>query len=386
METAIPLGRVAGIRIGMSWVVPLVAAAYSLLLAERVLPVAVPGRAPSAYWIAALAGAAGYFGSILVHEVGHALVGRRERMGVRGITLSLLGGNTEFTAEPPTAGAEIRVSAVGPLSNLVLAAVFQLASTTVGTDLYGDPGLAGHLFGGLALLNLLLAVANLVPAPPLDGASVLSGLLWLATRDRRRADLTAAGVGLVIGVGLTVGGGLLLFGQSVDPITAVLIVGYGVFIVAAARRQMATAPTLARLRAVPIGAVMTPDPPVVPEWSTLSDVVAWSATVPGHRAFAVQAADGRITGVVTAAVVRAVDPARWPALRAAEVAWPIDRVVVAGADESVLSVTQRSSGTHGAPILVLAADGRLVGAAGADVLDRALTVRGEGPPGYVPPP
>jgi len=375
VETAIPLGRIAGVRVGMSWLVPLVATLWTLLLAERVLPLAVPGRTPTAYWLAAVGGAAGYFASILVHEVGHALVGRRDGMAVKGITLSLLGGHTEFESEPATPGAELRVSAVGPLANLALAVGFQLTTAFVGADAFGGVGLAGQVVRWLAVMNLLLAVANMIPAPPLDGAAVVGAMVWMAVRDRTRAALITSGIGIVVGV--TVAGlGAWLLVRRVDPFTGVLVLGYGLFMVQAARRQRAVAPALGRLRAAPVASVMVPDPPIVPEWATVGDVVTWAAAHPGHRAFPVQAADGRITGVLTAPLVDAIDPGRWATLRAIDLAWPIDRVPLAGADESVLAVIRRAP-EPAVPILVLGPDGRVAGVASPDAAERA---------GYVPPP
>ena len=74
MDRAIPLGRLAGVRIGMSWVVPFVACLYALSLATNLLPRSVEGQSTTSYWLAGGLGAALLFLSLLAHEMGHALV------------------------------------------------------------------------------------------------------------------------------------------------------------------------------------------------------------------------------------------------------------------------------------------------------------------------
>ncbi len=117
---------------------------------------------------------------------------------------------------------------------------------------------------------------------------------------------------------------------------------------------------------------MLPDPPVVPEWATLSDVVTRAQGWLPHTAFPVQAADGRITGLLTSQLVLAVDPARWPEVRAGEVAWPIERVPTVPTTEPVLTAVQRSQSAGVDRILVVWPDGRVAGIAGADAAHRAL--------------
>jgi Zn-dependent protease len=371
-DRAIPLGRLAGVRIGMSWVVPFVAGLYALSLATSLLPRSIPGQSTSSYWLAGALGAACLFLSLLAHEMGHALVGRAEGIGVRGITLTLLGGYTQFDTEPATPGAELRVSGIGPVTNFVLAGAFWAVATSLGGG-FGITALLAETFEWLAFVNLLLAAVNMLPGAPLDGGAVLGAIVWMVTRDRTRAQTITAVIGVGLGAVLVVLGLRSL--QSEDEGFGLWFLIIGFFILSSAWSRLRSAPTVGALRDTAVRDVMLPDPPVVPEWATLSDVVTRAQGWLPHTAFPVQAADGRITGLLTAQLVLAVDPARWPDVRAGEVAWPIERVPTVPITEPVLTAVQRSQSAGVDRILVVWPDGRVAGVAGADAAHRALDRR-----------
>lgn len=376
MERGIPIGTIAGIRVAMSWVVPLVALLYAFTLAESLLPARVPYQTPTTYWLVGALGAAAFFLSLLAHEMGHALVGRWEGIGVRGITLTLFGGYTQFDSEPETPGAELRVSAIGPVTNLVLAGLFW--ATALVTDVEGSATveLTNEMLLWLAFVNLLLAVINMLPGAPLDGGAVLEAVVWQVTRDRNRAATITATIGVALGVGLAVLGFLRL-GDG-GTLGLWMLVG-GLIIAGSARSRLRSAPAIGRLRDTALRSVMVPDPPIVPEEITLAEVVANAAHWRPHTAFPVQATDGRITGLLTADLVVAVPRERWATVRAAEVAWPIDRVVVATVDDPLLSALHRSDAAGVERILVVWPDGRVAGTAGRDAVGRALRAPSAGP-------
>lgn len=368
MERAIPLGRLAGIRLGMSWTVPFVACLYAVSLTSGPLPDAAPGQPGSTYWIVGLGGAALFFLSLLAHEMGHALVGRHEGIGVRGITLTLLGGYTQFETEAETAGAELRVSGIGPIANALCAVAFYGGAQAIA----GEPGflaVVGEMFAWLAFVNLLLAAINLLPGAPLDGGAVLGALIWMVTGDRNRSQTITAVIGLVLGGGIAAWGVLLLRDGSDLGIWSLLIGG---FIAVNAASRLRSAPTVGALRSTRVEEVMLPDPPLVPEWSTLADVAARAEDWAPHTAFPVQAIDGRISGLLTAEVIMAVDPHRWTEVRACDVAWPLDRVPTASTDDPVLTALHRCDASDLDRILVVWPDGRVAGISGRDAASRAL--------------
>ena len=109
MTASLRFGRIAGIPVGASWSALLIALLIAWSLGGQLLPAQVPGLVPAAYWLAGAAGAVLFLGSLLAHEVGHALVARRAGLRVRGITLWLLGGVAQLEDEHalPRAG-EVR--------------------------------------------------------------------------------------------------------------------------------------------------------------------------------------------------------------------------------------------------------------------------------------
>ncbi|MGH7683843.1 MAG: site-2 protease family protein, partial [Vulcanimicrobiaceae bacterium] len=123
-----------------------------------------------------------FFLSVLIHELAHSLLARSRGIAVRGIMLFIFGGVSQFEEEARSAPVAGWVSAIGPLTSLALAAVFFGLS-----KLFGQSTPFQTAFYYLSVVNLSLAVFNLVPAFPLDGGRVLQALVWRATGDQYRA-------------------------------------------------------------------------------------------------------------------------------------------------------------------------------------------------------
>lgn len=144
--------------------------------------------------------------SILLHEVGHALVARRHGLRAHGIELWPLGGCTDI--DPPAAPrARVAVAAAGVAVNLLLALMAGAALLVRDGEMPGLPSLLVErdLLRTTWNLNLALAVLNLLPGTPFDGGGVVEGWLWRRL-GRPRARLAMAGTGAVICIGLVIGG------------------------------------------------------------------------------------------------------------------------------------------------------------------------------------
>ena len=190
MGQDIPLGRVAGIRVGANWTVAVILVLIAWLLAGSVLPGVARHMSVAVYWTVGGAAAALFLASLLAHELSHALVARHNGLKVRAITLWMLGGITELEGEPPDAGADLRIAVAGPAVSVAAAGVFLGMAQAVGYA--GGPAVVTAGLVWLAVMNGMLAVFNMLPGAPLDGGRVLRALLWRHYGDRRRAEVAAA--------------------------------------------------------------------------------------------------------------------------------------------------------------------------------------------------
>ncbi len=289
---------------GVHWSALLVGVIVTVLLGLRILPDVDPDAGTAALWLAAAAGMLAFFGSLLAHEFGHAVVARRHDVGVIGLTLWVLGGVAKLTRQAPTPRAEFQIAAAGPLANFACAGVFGLAAWGLyDTD---DWRLIGGVCIWLTAVNLLLGVTNLAPGSPLDGGRVLAAILWRRGRSAERARLIAARAGVVLGF-VVVTAGLfeaLWFGQNTGWWTILI----GLFIAGAARGDIAGAAVRGRLDATRLDTIMTRHPHPVPDGATVAQFIDWSALQPAPLATPVTRWDNEPLGYVTPSIAHRVDP------------------------------------------------------------------------------
>ena len=366
MTASIRFGRIAGIPVGASWSALLIALLIAWSLGGDLLPAQVPGLVPAAYWLAGAAGAGLFLGSLLAHEIGHALVARRAGLRVRGITLWLLGGVAQLEDEPASPRDELRVAIVGPAISLALAGAFGVAAAAL--SVVGAPALLVVMAAWLALGNVALGVFNLLPAAPLDGGRVLRGLLWRRHGNRVRAAVTATRAGVWVGTGLVAYGLLGAFtGWGIGTLWTALV---GWFLVIAARQERELALLGGGLdHGLRAAQVMTPAPAVAPAWFTVDAflrnyVEPWQAAALPLRGF-----DGHPAGVVTAAALYAVPADRRHIVRAGDVAIPMSALVLVGPDEPVADLATRLAG--GRTVAAVVSGGQLLGLITAADLARA---------------
>ena len=112
------------IKLDLSWFIIL--AFITWTLAAGYFPSKYPELDKFTYLIMGLFSALLLFVSVLLHELSHALVARRNNIPIRGITLFIFGGIAEMDKEPPTARSEILMAAAGPLCSGILAFFFLL--------------------------------------------------------------------------------------------------------------------------------------------------------------------------------------------------------------------------------------------------------------------
>jgi len=159
-----------------------------------------------------------FFVSILLHELGHAVVALRHGVRTRSITLFVFGGVAQMESDPKDGRAEIWIAVAGPTVSLALAGLFYgLAALPILA-----PAVAA-VATYLALINLIVALFNLVPAFPMDGGRLLRGALW-GSLGKGRATQIASQAGTGFAFLLIFGGVLsLLRGNALVGIWYILI-------------------------------------------------------------------------------------------------------------------------------------------------------------------
>ncbi|HMA53566.1 MAG TPA: site-2 protease family protein, partial [Acidobacteriota bacterium] len=265
----VTLFRIFGFEVKVDWSWLILGALIVWSLATGLFPVWYKGLEKADYWVMGVAGALGLFLSIVFHELWHSLIARRFGLNMRGITLFLFGGVSEMADEPPSPKAEFFLAVAGPISSVVLAAVFFAVSY-----LLIGPGPATPVTGVLnylGYLNLILAAFNLIPAFPLDGGRVLRAILWGSWNDLRRATRVASSVGAGLGAGLMFFGVLQFFmGRSVGGIWTFII---GMFVRSAARSSYQQLVFRDALSGVPVKKFMVADAVTVKPGTTVEKLV-----------------------------------------------------------------------------------------------------------------
>jgi len=368
MRASLTFGKILGIPIGVhsSWF--LVAALVTWSLASSYFPKEYPGWATGIYWLVGVVTALLFFGSVLLHELGHSVVALREGVPVRSITLFVFGGVAQIRREPPTAGAEFRIAIAGPLTSLGLAAAFGLLGlTAVISPVAGAPAVY------LTRINLMLALFNLIPGFPLDGGRVLRAVLWKAGDDFRSATRWASRIGQGVAyLFILFGVSQMFFGRFMDGLWIAFI---GWFLNNAATSSDQQAALRDLLKGLTVRSVMAHHCPTVSGDLRLDRLVNEHIMGTGQRCFFV-AEDGGLQGLITLHNIKAVPRGRWTDVTTSQVMTPVESLEWAHPDEDVLTLLQRmdEADVHQMPVVD---NGRLLGMVTREHLLHHIRLRSE---------
>jgi Zn-dependent protease len=334
-------------------------------------------------FIVAVATALGFFGSILLHELGHALQARREGIEVNGIDLFFFGGVMKMSRDTTTPGQEFRVAVAGPLVTLAIVVVgglvclaligwdtFSRAARLDGVDITGPFEL---WLSFLVSANVLLLGFNLVPAFPLDGGRIARAAAWKVTGDRGRATRLSAYLGqgfaaLLIGYGIYI---LVALDDSFGGLWAIVL---GYLLGSSARAAIAQSAFTERLKGVTVADIMDAEPVTIP--ADLPASQAWEEyflRYQGWPWFAIVEPDGRYAGLAHRAAVEHAVVSEGGAMPVRDVAAGTeDRVRVDAPLEVLLgSEALRRVGA----LMAVDAEGRLRGVVTVEQVTRALRTR-----------
>jgi Zn-dependent protease/CBS domain-containing protein len=367
----VPLGSFRGIKVEAHWSVLVIFALIAFGLATLQFPSVNPHQSALTYGVAAVLTAAAFFASLLAHELAHSLVARHYGLRVEKITLWIFGGISQLSGEVPSPGSEVNIAGVGPLTSLVIGVVLiGLAVAFAGTH-PARASVAGVFEDALAYLgvvNVALAIFNVLPAAPLDGGRLLRALIWWRTGDRVKATVWASRAGQALGWVFAAGGLYAFF--ITREWTWLWFVFIGWFLVAAATAEAQQAVITGRLRGIRVSQVMTPDPATVPASATVTEFLDSYLFRARHQSFPVTD-DGNVTGLVTFNRIKHVPPAERGSTRLADIACPLSDVATAAPDEPVSDLLPRLTACADRRALVFR-DGHLAGIVSPSDIARVL--------------
>lgn len=272
---SIQLARVFGVRIGVdpSWFIVLF---LIIWLLSDVYGDVYPTDNTKAFALATVS-ALLFFLSVVLHELGHALVAIRNGIGIAGIDLWMFGGIAKMKRDTDSAGVEFRVAIAGPLVTLaivVLCAGLGMLLTgaggfAVGLDSTAQTSGVELVLAYLTFVNTVLLLFNLIPGFPLDGGRIARAIAWWRTGDRARATRFATTLGrgfsfLMIALGILL---VLLPEDTLLPgrpvLTGVWLVLIGFVLGGAARSADLQSRLASRIGGIRVADVMDAQPVAV---------------------------------------------------------------------------------------------------------------------------
>jgi len=304
MDTSIKLGRIFGVDVGIHWSWIFIFFIVTWSFATGVLDHFYPQWSGTQRWTVGALVAGVFFLSILAHELSHAIVSNRSGLPVKSITLFVFGGVANLTREPASAGTEFRIAIVGPLTSLALGALFAAGWAVLLPFSDGAAGVSANL----SIINVSLALFNMLPGFPLDGGRVFRSIVWARNRDRLRATRTASMVGEWIAYGImAIGIGYTIFGNLFSGVWFLLI---GFFLRNASSASYEQLLTEQSLSGVRVRDVMRAGVEQVPPDVTLEQLVHEHVLRRNARCFAV-VGGGQFLGLISLTDVRNTPQPQW---------------------------------------------------------------------------
>jgi Zn-dependent protease len=376
---SIQLVRIFGIRIGVSvsWFVVLFVFIFTLSDTFRDQ---LGGSQTQGYVVAVIA-ALLFFGSLILHELGHALTAQRSGIEITGIDLWFFGGMAKMSRDTNSPGEEFRVSAAGPAVTLAIVALCTAIGVVVDGDTFfdltvfdtsrGTDSAPLVLLAWLATINAFLFVFNLIPGFPLDGGRIFRSILWKITGQKAKATRWAGRTGQVIAYAMGGFGLYLIFrGNAFNGLWLAVL---AVFLGQAARGAVVQSDIDERLEGVTVGDVMDPHPFTIAADMTVIDASENVFGPHGWPWVPVVERDGRFAGVLHSEAVDHALASGQPALTARDLAredgwrWRIDM------DEPLEALIGTEGMRHLGAVFAVDGQGVLRGVVTIDQVRRALT-------------
>lgn len=360
------LGSILGfeIRIDFSWFIIFLLVLWSL--SSSLFPTQFPELSPVTHLLMGIVGTLLFFASLLIHEISHSLVAKTKGIPIEGITLFIFGGMARTRMEAKTPGDEFQIAGVGPLVSILLSGLFSLFGYVSHQMGWGTAitGVAAYL----AMINLLLAIFNLLPGFPLDGGRLFRATVWKITGNLTLATQMASIGGRFFGAFIVALGFLqLLRGFLVGGIWFILI---GWFLMTAAVASYQEQLLRISLEGVRAQHMMTRHPETVASDLDLWELVDKFFLLRRYQAFPVMENDHPV-GIVTLNQIKEIPRDQWIRYTVRDIMTPIEKGVVVRSQAKMPDVLNKMEESDTRRVLVVE-DGQLEGIITASDLMRWL--------------
>ncbi|HET7404983.1 MAG TPA: site-2 protease family protein [Candidatus Bathyarchaeia archaeon] len=346
---SVNIGRIIGIPIRIHWTLWLVFVLIAWSLADGYLPMTYGSKLTQTEdWIVGVISSVLLFVSVLLHELSHSYIAKRNGLPIARITLFFFGGVSEMSEEPRDPGLEVRMAAAGPLTSFAIAGV--LGGMWIAGNLVSFPTAVIAILGYNALINVGLGAFNLIPAFPLDGGRVLRGSLWQGSRNLLKATRSATRVSEIFSL-LIIAAGLLLIVVTGDFFNGIWIIFLGWFIRSGAETSLQQTQVSEALHGVSVEEVMTKNLLTVPPDLTVQQLVNDYFLVHPHGGYPVVQGD-QLLGIVTMSSVRSIPRERREIERVSQAMVPFERIVTISPTASAADAMQKIAQANVGRLLV----------------------------------
>lgn len=367
----VKLGRIAGIEIEIDWSWFIIFVLVFSSLAFEFFPRAY-GFGPALSVALGLGTAVLFFSSVLLHELAHSIVANRNGVTISKIILFVFGGVASLSGEPTRPAVELKIAIAGPLTSIVLGGGFYGLALLV--EPLSLPVAVALQY--LSLINLGLAVFNLVPGYPLDGGRILRAIIWRWST-MERATRIAARIGMGVGY-LIMGYGIFQFIYVGNLFGLVWFGLIGYFLVNAARESMVQISLMTLLSTIKVRDVMEPTPVVIADTLDLRSFVQ-RVLLDRKRTSALVSRAGRVVGEINLDTIRRLPTQALSTKHVSDLMSPVSPKLYLkpslSAARALQKLMREEGGRLGFEQLPVYDGGRLVGAVSRDDLRVYLAVR-----------
>jgi Zn-dependent protease len=352
MNSGFPVGRIFGTEIRAHWTWIFLLALITVVFGEELSVQSSGGLSPAWAWGAAVVTAVLVFGSVMLHELAHVSIARRNGIGGNVVVVQLLGGTYMVEVRPRTWRLELKVALAGPLVSVGLVLAFGLIAVLLelgwgGSNNVPDAVAAVSFVSQILMLfNIFLAVTNMLPGFPMDGARVVHAVAWARSGREDVATRTASRVGRAVGIGIIALGAVVVVVVDLWPGLALMVAGW--LLMGSSRmldRRLMLQTLIAGAR---VSDAADEDTARIPAQLTL-DVFAGEYLADRLGGVALVERGDELLGLIGTTQIRRIPRRNWPAMRTEQAMIPLVKVPWASGDSDLWAAleTLERSGLDG---------------------------------------